>query len=692
MGGEHSLSLTGKGGEIPACAGMTGQGGACYNPSAMRPNAASPLTARLVGHIRANRLTLLITAAGLLGATLVLARQVTYGVTIGYDGVQYIAAARSLLEGNGFTNYDGRAFILHPPLYSSTLAGASLGLFDIRNIAGPLNAAAFGLTIFVMGQWLRRKGVSHWLIAWACLAVAFAASLTRFASDVLSEAFFILFTVAVLAQTDSYMSANKKSSLVWMGTLTSLAWLTRYIGVVVPMVIAVFLALQPGVKLSGKAKRIVVYCLIAFAPMAIWLTRNALVAGSPTGVRRSADYETAEILTRIMEVIGGWLIPGPPELVYRFVAPLAAGAFLLALALAALRAVRRTRKDCGQDEWLPFALNVGFALAFIITHVSLILYRNPHGIQERHLLPIYIPLLFASVLAIDKFYKRAQAKSSLRSAGNPASGGSLLPRKAREAGAATVLVGLILLSWSACNAALTIEQIRDNNEGVDIGYSAPAYVKSELIRYVKDTPLTGGMVSNEAYAVYIHTEKPALWIGYPVGGDTLAKVASDLDDGTHIAFFYFGNYPYTASQFRAHSGFETVANFNDGILLRVNKQAQSNFSSVYAAFAAREPAARSFYDLYLDGRTLTYAKSPCAREDAAARFFLHVTPVNADDLPNDRKRHGFDNLDFSFERGGVRLDDACLVSAALPPYPITEIRTGQFADGARLWEANIPFR
>ena len=37
---------------------------------------------------------------------------------------------------------------------------------------------------------------------------------------------------------------------------------------------------------------------------------------------------------------------------------------------------------------------------------------------------------------------------------------------------------------------------------------------------------------------------------------------------------------------------------------------------------------RSKYDVYLDGKTLTYVKSPCAHDDAGNRFILHVIPVD----------------------------------------------------------------
>ena len=79
----------------------------------------------------------------------------------------------------------------------------------------------------------------------------------------------------------------------------------------------------------------------------------------------------------------------------------------------------------------------------------------------------------------------------------------------------------------------------------------------------------------------------------------------------------------------------------------------------------------------LDGGVLVYSRIPCARTDTRLRFFLHVVPANVDDLPEDRRELGFDNLDFHFDEYGSRLGEACVARIALPEYPVASIRTGQ---------------
>ncbi len=107
----------------------------------------------------------------------------------------------------------------------------------------------------------------------------------------------------------------------------------------------------------------------------------------------------------------------------------------------------------------------------------------------------------------------------------------------------------------------------------------------------------------------------------------------------------------------------------------------------------REPAIQSDFDVYLIENSLIYAKEDCARADTEAMFFLALYPVDADDLPDHRKPHGFDNLDFNFDRRGEIFDGKCLAEVPLPEYPISEITTGQYVpvDGGfnHIWEGEF---
>ncbi len=72
------------------------------------------------------------------------------------------------------------------------------------------------------------------------------------------------------------------------------------------------------------------------------------------------------------------------------------------------------------------------------------------------------------------------------------------------------------------------------------------------------------------------------------------------------------------------------------------------------------------------------------------RFFLHIIPVDKDDLPEHRKRYGFDNLDFGFNPHQYKGDGNCIAARLLPDYDIARIRTGQYISSeGRLWRAEF---
>ena len=108
-----------------------------------------------------------------------------------------------------------------------------------------------------------------------------------------------------------------------------------------------------------------------------------------------------------------------------------------------------------------------------------------------------------------------------------------------------------------------------------------------------------------------------------------------------------------------------------------------------------EPAARSNFDVYIDGHELHYFKQPCGYADVRSTFFLGVFPQNVNDLPVEQRQRGFENLDFEFGQYGQMIDGACAARARLPGYEIARISTGQYswdADGAptNIWIAEFP--
>ncbi len=97
--------------------------------------------------------------------------------------------------------------------------------------------------------------------------------------------------------------------------------------------------------------------------------------------------------------------------------------------------------------------------------------------------------------------------------------------------------------------------------------------------------------------------------------------------------------------------------------------------------AQQPPDLIADYAVYWRGQELLYVQDPCPPPGLERQFYLHIAPVNPEDLPDYRKEHGFENRDFRFGGSGLRHRGRCLAFVPLPDYAIREIRTG-YADGS----------
>ena len=664
----------------------------------MRLAPAFPLGSFAASRRAPKRLTLLAAGAGVLGAALVLAREAAHGPGLGPDSVIYVEVARNLLEGEFFTQRYGNPLILQPPVYPALLAAASFSVFDPKDAIAPVNAAIAGATIFVAARWLAGRIAHRSLRAWSVLAVACAHPLVWAGSIGFPAALFILLSTLALIKADDFFREGKRSSLAFAALFSALAWLTHYTGIAVVVSIGALLLVRPGASLAGRAKRAACFTAVSSAPLAVWWGVVVYRTGDADPLEREVDYSFLGLAGDIAAAVSKWafvnlfvdgLYPEPAEWP---IASALGGAALLALAVgvgygAARAALDRRSAEALWERWGSALVFGGFALAFIALYLTALLLRQTwDGAQDRHLVPAYLPLFIAGALTLDNLIGRSERGARALSFGGVSVRLSL---SGAAAGA--------LWAWLGLALALHLVAAREANAyGItrwDVGpYGEPRWAHSETIAYLRDKPLTGEVYTNQVEALALYAPGGADPRLLP-GLDSVARWAESAPVGSGVVWFDDIGTPldHDAADLRATPGLEAAAELADGAVFMVNSEHNPlpALRADYEALTRRMPDARSGYDLHLDGRTLAYVKEPCSRGDGAARFFLHVAPANADDLPDDRKVHGFENRDFSFESRGVRFEEKCVARAALPSYPIAEVRTGQFAGDDRLWEAEF---
>ncbi len=369
-----------------------------------------PSLARLVARWRPDGFILLLLVISLLGVGLVLLRGATYGPAFSYDSVVYISTARNILAGEGFVDFVGSDYVRRPPLYPLLLIVASLFVFDPSDIAGPVNAAVFGLTVFIAGRYLRQRLASNFLALWGSSAIALSTPLALMAYWVWSESLFILLITLALIATDRFLSDGRGFQLVAVAVLTALVCLTRYTGIALVGAVVVLLIFQPGASVPEKLRRIAVYSLISLAPIGLWVLRNFLLIGHPTG-DRTADisYTIGEILDGMHDVAKSWLFLDLLAGSTGILSALVTGTAMLGLALGVgYVLIISLRKTDVWDVWRPFCIAGVFALVYIVCLVvSLMAGTTRFGVELRFLAPAYLPLLFAGLFVLDRLLSYA---------------------------------------------------------------------------------------------------------------------------------------------------------------------------------------------------------------------------------------------------------------------------------------------
>ena len=665
--------------------------------------------------------TVALIGMGVLAAWLVFARTVAWGVGLSADSAAYISAARNLLAGHGFLKFDGSPFSEWPPLYPLLLAALGAGT-DPAVVATPLNAAAHGLTVFVVGSHLRSR-LGSWIGLAAAGALALCIPLAALAARALSDSLFLLWVVLALTAASGFRSHGGIRAFVCMALFSALAGLTRYVGVAVPIAIAFALLGRQGLPGWGVLRKVVHvagYGLIAVTPMALWVLYKPSSTGDTAGERAAPDDLLIANGFDALGFVGGWIV-GTDVFSHTGRVALAV-VFLFALAVAGVVLARRgPAPGAPRAGWLlpwvafaliyPAAVLGGAVLGFtwpesldgLLDHVRRWTVANPGGFAWASTERLWLPLFVALIVVTAWVFHRGCA-APLRETTR----GATRQARRRSSVVACTAVGV----WMVWQVGLNARDLAGAHAYGAAETRAAAWARSETRRRVVELASDGVVHSNEAGMLYLLAGGDAVYQPLPVAkgvaraadgsaeGDGPARVrgvveravAGDLvvwfDDAPSARRHDFG-----LPTLRLTPGLTPVAELADGAVFRVDKAYRGGGERFLAAFAAtvrKQPVASAAFDVYWQDGALTYAREPCATGEVAATFFLHVVPRDVADLPHWRTLYGFDNLDFHFHQTGAIFGGKCLATVRLPRYPIVRIHTGQYERGGRrLWRVEF---
>ena len=509
-----------------------------------------------------DRTAAVLAALAAAAAALVLLRGYSWGPAIGADALHFLEVARNLLAGNGFINFGGRLHKSQSPLFPLAIAFAGLLGADLAAAAGCINAAAFGLTVFAAGAWLRRIVGTRLLVVWAACACGLSLPLAQLSAWVMSDSLFVMFTTFSLCALDRFMNTSGRSFLFAAASCAALAFLTRYAGAAL-VVCGALLLMARGGGILERITNAAVWSGIAAAPLGMWLLYifaapgMSLAPGSEYVVKvvpRQALHTSVSELARWIFGEGGFeLLRGFAAVVGVTVSPAAhmpvsfvtlptlegalfTAAVLCALAAGGVWALARRRRRRRRGIGRAAAVSATFIAIYTLFWVFMTTVYG-HEIFPRYLAPMYVPFLVVAVSIIDRVL------ASNREFGRARNG---------------YVLAICLSLWIAPQAWANYGDIR---QWVEKGYGEGRkfWARSETIGYMKSSPLDGVVWSFQprAFATNAGANDPAIYCYLPVALPDNPNAWFVHADGEAARFVWFRNEGLNSS--RAEYGLEELA-------------------------------------------------------------------------------------------------------------------------------------
>lgn len=367
-----------------------------------------------------------------------------------------------------------------------------------------------------------------------------------------------------------------------------------------------------------------------------------------------------------MQYLAGWIVPGVDIHT----------AIQLVLLIFLILSIMTGFVCCVKTKEGQYPFLVYMASYFVMVTASLNSGATVYGLEERYISVLFIPFICILTVTMDGVFRIGKRNTFRIPAHIPVLGGL--------AGIAIIAL-LPLYGWIGYSVKLNEEEIQYHNSGK---YFREAEFNSAIRNYMKR--LDGGMIRGNIphMDAYIHAGRS--WGDYrslPNSYDDIPGLIESAAIGDHIIWWVYSppHIDYTFEELIASEGLDFVTTLRDGHVLRVSRRTHTE---KYAAITSREPDIVSKFNVYLSGRDLSWIKEPCHQSEIPDTIFVHVIPTNVAALPEDRRPHGFDNLDFRFRTTGVMFDGTCMATIPLPDYQISTILTGQDS-GQDPWSGRI---
>ncbi|HXY91642.1 MAG TPA: hypothetical protein VEP49_04140 [Acidimicrobiia bacterium] len=355
--------------------------------------------------LRTDRVRTVLAAVGLaVLASVIVLVATRHGPGTSPDSVQYVASARNLVAGRGFTGSGGDTLTSWPPGYPGVLAvGLELGL-GVNTTARVVNVVAMAAIVLLTFVLLRRHVRSTWLVLIATGLVAVSPTLLRTADMIWSEPLFCALLLAFVLVLESLVS-GRRHRVAWFVACVAAVWaaaLVRWAGIA--LIPAGMVAIGVTPPRERWIRRVLVFAVGAGLVPALWFVRNVTTGDSIAGARPTLDRTVSETARTLLLGIGRIVVPdGAPNALTE----LAAVVLILAFVAGTVLAIRGMRAGVSVSAWpmAPLVATTGFTILLLLG--SYFFGGTPWN--ARILAPVYAPLVVIGFVLFERAREQARA-------------------------------------------------------------------------------------------------------------------------------------------------------------------------------------------------------------------------------------------------------------------------------------------
>jgi hypothetical protein len=316
------------------------------------------------------------------------------------DSYQYIGAARNLAQ-KGILAYPGSGNSLiplthYPPAFSVVLAAFEWVGWDAYITVRYFHAFLFGLSIILVGITTLRITHCPWSGLFASLLTLFSAPLLERHAWAMSEPLFLTLILSGFLLVDVFYKTDRRLYLILTLFCLAIAWLTRYIGVVAIITLALILTVlrQPGWK--ALLINLGLTTVICGVPMLLWAFRNFQIENQFLNRQLTFTPLGMKNWLSIVQTLMGWLLPG--RVIYGREKWLVIGAglfFLLVLAWWWYEAKKKGISPIQALRPIPLVvIYILFGMLYVPFVILSKLFFDPAiGFTERMLIPTQLSVI-----------------------------------------------------------------------------------------------------------------------------------------------------------------------------------------------------------------------------------------------------------------------------------------------------------